>query len=78
MANVVDNYGVDKIEHLETREAMRTRIQAYLGSDDTNGIEFVEQEDGSVKLLFDLQGRQLKDGVRSQMFIENGQKKFNR
>ena len=47
-------------------------------SDDTNGIEFVEQEDGSVKLLFDLQGRQLKDGVRSQMFIENGQKKFNR
>lgn len=38
MANVVDNYGVDKIEHLETREAMRTRIQAYLGSDDTNGI----------------------------------------
>ena len=47
-------------------------------SDDTNGIEFVEQEDGSVKLFFDIQGRQLKDGVRSQMFIENGQKKVNR
>ena len=26
------------IQHLETREAMRTRIQMYLGSDDTEGI----------------------------------------
>lgn len=33
-----NNYGVDSINHLETREAMRTRIQMYLGSDDTEGI----------------------------------------
>ena len=33
-----DNYGIENIEHLETREAMRTRIQMYLGSDDTEGI----------------------------------------
>ena len=33
-----NNYGVENIEHLETREAMRTRIQMYLGSDDTEGI----------------------------------------
>lgn len=32
------NYGIDNIEHLETREAMRTRINMYLGSDDTEGI----------------------------------------
>lgn len=32
------NYGIENIEHLETREAMRTRIQMYLGSDDTEGI----------------------------------------
>lgn len=32
------NYGIDSINHLETREAMRTRIQMYLGSDDTEGI----------------------------------------
>lgn len=34
----VDNYGIDSIRHLETREAIRTRIQMYLGSDDTDGI----------------------------------------
>lgn len=33
-----DNYSVDNIQHLETREAIRTRIQMYLGSDDTDGI----------------------------------------
>lgn len=33
-----DNYGIDSINHLETREAMRTRIQMYLGSDTTDGI----------------------------------------
>lgn len=33
-----NQYGVNDIDHLETREAMRTRIQMYLGSDDTNGI----------------------------------------
>jgi DNA gyrase subunit B len=32
------NYDIDSINHLETREAMRTRIQMYLGSDDTEGI----------------------------------------
>lgn len=32
------NYGINDIDHLETREAMRTRIQMYLGSDDTEGI----------------------------------------
>lgn len=32
------NYGIDDINHLDTREAMRTRIQMYLGSDDTDGI----------------------------------------
>lgn len=31
-------YGIDDISHLETREAMRTRINMYLGSDDTEGI----------------------------------------
>ena len=34
----IDNYGIDDIKHLETREALRTRIQMYLGSDDTDGI----------------------------------------
>ena len=33
-----NNYGIDNISHLETREAMRSRIQMYLGSDDTDGI----------------------------------------
>lgn len=32
------NYGIDDINHLEIREAMRSRIQMYLGSDDTDGI----------------------------------------
>ena len=32
----MSNYSVENIEHLETREAMRTRIQMYLGSDDTD------------------------------------------
>ena len=31
-------YGIEDIQHWETREAMRNRIQTYLGSDDTNGI----------------------------------------
>ena len=42
--------------------------------DSTDGISIVEQEDGSVRLIFDIQGRQLKDDVRQQMIIENGQK----
>lgn len=32
-----ENYSVDNIQHLETREAMRSRIQMYLGSDDIEG-----------------------------------------
>lgn len=35
---MADNYGIDNIQHLETREAIRTRIPMYLGSDDTEGI----------------------------------------
>lgn len=35
---MADNYSIDNIQHLETREAIRTRIQMYLGSDDTEGI----------------------------------------
>jgi len=40
----------------------------------TNGIDIIEQEDGSIKLIFDLQGRLLKNGERQQMHIENGKK----
>lgn len=35
---MAQDYSIDSIQHLETREAMRTRIQMYLGSDDTEGI----------------------------------------
>ncbi len=40
----------------------------------TDGIDFVEQEDGSVKLIYDMQGRLLKNGEHPQMYIENGKK----
>lgn len=33
-----DNYGIENISHLETREAMRKRIEMYLGSNNTDGI----------------------------------------
>ena len=33
-----EGYGIESIEHLNTRDAMRARIQMYLGSDDTDGI----------------------------------------
>ena len=33
-----ENYGIDSIQHWETREAFRNRIQVQLGSDDVNGI----------------------------------------
>lgn len=33
-----NSYTAENIQHLETREAMRSRIQMYLGSDDTEGI----------------------------------------
>lgn len=32
------NYGIEDIEHLNTHDAMRARIQMYLGSDDDDGI----------------------------------------
>lgn len=32
------SYGINDIEHLSFREGIRTRIQMYLGSDDTDGI----------------------------------------
>ena len=35
---MADNYGIDSIQHLETREAIRSRVPMYLGSDDTEGI----------------------------------------
>ena len=43
------------------------RIEA----DDTEDIQFVEQEDGTVKAYYDLQGRKL-DGARKGLVIENG------
>ena len=39
--------------------------------DDTEGLQFVEQEDGSVKVYYDLQGRKL-DSARKGLVIENG------
>ena len=39
--------------------------------DDTEGLQFVEQEDGTVKAYYDLQGRKL-DGARKGLVIENG------
>ena len=42
--------------------------------DGTEGIQFIEQEDGTVKLIYDLQGRSLKSGEHQQMRIENGRK----
>lgn len=35
---MAENYGVENIQHLETREAMRAKIPMYLGSDTTDGI----------------------------------------
>lgn len=52
-------------------EAMGAAIRIQEGTD---GIDFVEQEDGSVKLIFDMQGRLLKNGEQQQMHIENGKK----
>lgn len=34
----MSNYSAENIKHLDTRNAMRQRIQMYLGSDDTEGI----------------------------------------
>lgn len=39
--------------------------------DDTEGLQYVEQEDGTVKAFFDLQGRKL-DSARKGLVIENG------
>ena len=35
--NITDDYNADSIKHLETREAFRTRIPTYLGSEDIEG-----------------------------------------
>lgn len=51
--------------------AMGAAIRIQEGTD---GIDFVEQEDGSVKLIYDMQGRLLKNGEQQQMYIENGKK----
>jgi len=32
------DYNIDNIKHLETRDAIRSRVPMYLGSDDTDGI----------------------------------------
>ena len=34
----MSNYSAENIKHLDTREAMRSRIQMYLGTDNTDGI----------------------------------------
>ena len=51
--------------------AMGAAIRIQEGTD---GIDFVEQEDGSVKLIYDMQGRLLRNGEQQQMYIENGKK----
>lgn len=51
--------------------AMGAAIRIQEGTD---GIDFVEQEDGRVKLIYDMQGRLLKNGEQQQMYIENGKK----
>lgn len=33
----MNNYNIDNIQHLETREAIRQKVPMYLGSDDTEG-----------------------------------------
>ena len=38
----------------------------------TNGVEYVEQEDGSVKVIFDLQGRRMDDAQKGNVNIVNG------
>lgn len=35
---MAENYSIDNIQHLNTREAMRAKIPMYLGSDTTDGI----------------------------------------
>ena len=43
-------------------------------SEGTDGIDIIEQEDGSIKLIYDMHGRQLKNGEGQQIYIENGKK----
>ena len=47
--------------------AMGAAIRIQEGTD---GIDFVEQEDGSVKLIYDMQGRLLKNGEQQQMYAQ--------
>jgi len=46
-------------------------------SEDTEGIRLVEQEDGSAKLIFDLQGRLLTAPSAGQVVVEQGKKRFS-
>lgn len=46
--------------------------------DDTEGIEVIEQEDGQVQFLFDLQGRRVKSAQSNQITIVNGEKQYNK
>ena len=46
-------------------------------SEDTEGIRLVEQEDGSAKLIFDLQGRLLSAPSAGQVVVEQGKKRFS-
>lgn len=39
----IDNYGIDNIQHLNTREAMRTKIPMYLGSDTTGYLSSLKR-----------------------------------
>lgn len=61
------------LQHIGTAQNATIRID-----DSTEGIHFIEQDDSSVKMIFDIQGRPLHDGSSQQFIIENGQKKFNK
>ena len=58
---------------LATEDLGDNAIQApyRIQTDDVEGLQFVEQEDGTVKAYYDLQGRKL-DGARKGLVIENG------
>lgn len=48
-----------------------TQAPYRIQTDDVEGLQFVEQEDGTVKAYYDLQGRKL-DSARKGLVIENG------
>jgi len=61
------------IENDGSASNARLRIQ-----ENTNGIEFVEEGENTVKLIYDLQGRLQKSGSKNQLFIENGKMMYNK